>query len=60
MKKAYKRCKIFVEGEECPLCHGAQFSTVWRGRLQVLDNSRSVVAKKVGLKANGEYAIKVT
>ena len=60
MRKACKRCKIFVEGDECPLCHSAQFSTIWRGRLQVLDATRSIVAKKVGINANGEYAIKVT
>ncbi|MCK5107444.1 MAG: DNA-directed RNA polymerase, subunit E'' [Nanoarchaeota archaeon] len=59
MKKACKKCKLFVEGETCPNCKGNQFSTNWQGRLIIIDPSKSVVAQKIGIKAKGEYAIKV-
>ncbi|MEM4282078.1 MAG: transcription elongation factor subunit Spt4 [Candidatus Woesearchaeota archaeon] len=60
MKKACKKCKIFVEGMECPICKGNTFTTTWRGRIAVLDAERSEIAKKIGVKIKGEYAIKVT
>lgn len=58
-KKACKRCRIFVEGNECPLCKGNQFSNSWQGRVFILDPKKSVIAKRMGVEAKGEYAIKV-
>lgn len=58
-KKVCKKCKIFVEGNACPLCKGNQFSINWQGRLYVLDSSKSSIAGKVNIQAKGEYAIKV-
>jgi len=28
-KKVCKKCKLFVEGPQCPICNGKQFSTNW-------------------------------
>lgn len=50
---------MFVEGDECPACRGSQFVTNWKGRLYVIDANKSEIAKKVGAKVKGEYAIKV-
>jgi len=58
-KKVCKKCKIFVEGNECPICKGHTLSTNWQGRLAILDASKSVVAKKIEITSKGEYAIKV-
>lgn len=58
-KKACKKCKIFVEGGECPICKEGSFSTNWQGRLRVIDSNKSEIAKKIGITANAEYAIKV-
>jgi len=57
-KKVCKKCKIFVEGQECPICKGHNFSTNWQGRVYIVDTKKSEVAQKVGLKVKGEYAIK--
>jgi DNA-directed RNA polymerase subunit E" len=57
-KKVCKNCKIFVDGQECPICKGQSFSTNWQGRVYVLDPEKSEIAKKAGMKAKGEYAIK--
>lgn len=59
-KKACKKDKFMVEGEECPICHGAQFVTNWKGRLAILDPAKSVIAKKINVTVDGEYAIKVS
>ena len=58
-KKSCKSCKAFVEGSECPVCKGNQFSNNWQGRLFILDANKSVIAQKIGIKVKGEYAIKV-
>ncbi len=58
-KKACKKCKLFVEGNECPACKGNQFSTNWQGRLYIIDPNKSSIAKKTEMTAKGEYAIKV-
>lgn len=58
-KKVCKKCKIFVEGEVCPVCKKNTFSTNWQGRIYFLDPARSTVANKIGVDTKGEYAIKV-
>jgi len=58
-RKVCKKCKLFVDGNECPICKGNQFSTNWQGRLTILDVNKSVIANKIGTKIKGEYAIKV-
>ncbi len=58
-KKVCRRCKIFVEGEECPLCKGDSFSTNWKGRLYIVDANNSLIANKINIKVKGEYAIKI-
>lgn len=58
-RKVCKRCKIFVDGEECPLCKGTGFSTNWQGRIYIADPNKSFIAKQIGITAKGEYAIKV-
>lgn len=58
-RKACAKCKVFVEGNECPICKNAQFSTNWKGRIQIIDANKSLVAEKIGIKIKGEYAIKV-
>lgn len=58
-RKVCKKCKLFVDGSECPLCKGNSFSQVWQGRLFISDNTNSEIAKKIGVTAKGEYAIKV-
>jgi RNA polymerase subunit RPABC4/transcription elongation factor Spt4 len=58
-KKVCKNCKLFVDGDECPICKGKQFSQNWQGRLSVLDAEKSEIGKKIGSGIKGEYAIKV-
>lgn len=58
-KKACKSCKMFVEGNECPSCHGQSFSNLWQGRMYIIDANKSEIAKKISVTVKGEYAIKV-
>ncbi len=57
--KVCKKCKIFVEGDKCPICQGNQLSDGWKGKLIVFDAEKSEIANKMGIKQKGYYAIKV-
>ncbi|HJX06029.1 MAG TPA: transcription elongation factor subunit Spt4 [Candidatus Nanoarchaeia archaeon] len=60
MKKMVCRtCKAFIEGDTCPICKRKSFATVWQGRIHFLNIGKSVIAKKMGVEKEGEYAIKV-
>ena len=57
-KKCCKKCKLFYEGGECPICKSTNSSTNWQGRIYVTDPARSDIGKKMGVEVKGEYAIK--
>lgn len=59
MKKVCRKCKIFFETQECPICKSSQVANSWQGRLYILDKDKSGIAKKISLVKEGEYAIKV-
>lgn len=59
-KKACKSCKLVYEGDVCPNCKSEQSVLNWKGRIHILDANKSGIAKKMGIKVKGEYAIKVT
>ena len=59
VKKVCKKCKIFVEKDVCPICQGNQFTTTWKGRIAILNVSKSEIAKKLEFNKEGEYAIKI-
>ena len=58
-KKVCRNCKLFVDGDTCPICKTSQFSNNWQGRLFILDPAKSEIGKKIGITVKGEYAIKV-
>ena len=58
-EKVCKNCKVYVEGVTCPQCKGNQFATVHQGKLNILDANKSFIAKQIGIKEKGRYAIKV-
>jgi DNA-directed RNA polymerase subunit E" len=58
-EKVCKKCKVIVEGNECPICKGTAFSNLWQGQVNVLDPEKSTIAQKMGLTHKGRYAIKV-
>ena len=58
-KKVCRKCKIFVEKNECPVCKGNSFSDNWKGGIFIVDADKSEIGKKIGVKVKGEYAIKV-
>ena len=58
-RKACKKCKVIVDGSNCPICKGNQFSDNLKGRIIIMDPEKSIIAKKADLKVKGVYAVKV-
>ena len=58
-KKVCRACRLFVEGEICPLCKKSSFSTTWQGHAIILDANRSEIASKMGFEVKGDYVVKV-
>jgi len=58
-RKVCRKCRIFVNGEVCPICGGNDFSTTWAGIAVIVDPKNSEVAKKMGINVPGKYALKV-
>ena len=56
--KACKQCSFISENDVCPRC-GGQTSKEWQGFLSVIDFEKSEIAKRMGISANGKYALKV-
>ncbi len=58
--KACKDCHyLFEEGDKCPACGSENISEKFTGLIIILDPERSEVAKKIGAKTPGRYAVKV-
>ena len=58
-KKACKKCKLFVEGPQCPICKGKEFSQLFQGKINIIDVNKSIIAQRMGKEQKGKYAIKV-
>ncbi|MEM1535578.1 MAG: transcription elongation factor subunit Spt4 [Candidatus Pacearchaeota archaeon] len=58
-EKACKKCKIIFQQEKCPICQESNFSDSWKGKIIVFDPEKSEIAKKLKIKQQGSYAIKI-
>ena len=58
-EKACKVCgKIYEAGDKCPNCESKENTDTFKGRIQVLNPEKSEIAKNIGIKSKGEFAIK--
>ncbi len=57
--KACKTCRFISNGPVCPNCKSTNLSDDWSGLVVIMDPSTSEVAKRMGIKAAGRYAIRV-
>jgi DNA-directed RNA polymerase subunit E" len=58
-QKACKICNtIYETGDKCPKCGSKESTDSFKGRIMVLDNEKSEIAKKLNIKGKGNYAIK--
>ncbi len=57
---ACRNCKfINVNTEVCRNCGSTKLTKEWYGYLVIIDPEKSMIAKKLGIKVPGKYALKV-
>ena len=56
---ACKECHMFLDVKESPRCPESEVSREWQGYVDVLDPEKSDIAKEMGIKTPGRYALRV-
>lgn len=61
MAVACKKCKRLFEEkpQECPYDGSKDFSKTWKGMVLILNPEKSEMAKELGIKDKGRFALKV-
>lgn len=50
---------IISQGNVCPICGSTNLTTKWSGHVVILNVEKSEIAKKLGIKVNGTYALNI-
>ncbi|BAJ50296.1 DNA-directed RNA polymerase subunit E'' [Candidatus Caldarchaeum subterraneum] len=57
--RACRNCKRIVVGKTCDVCGSSNLSTSYSGLVIILDVESSEIAKELGIRKSGRYAVKV-
>ncbi|MCJ7770611.1 DNA-directed RNA polymerase, subunit E'' [Candidatus Bathyarchaeota archaeon] len=58
-ERACRNCRYLSSANVCPNCKHTSFSEDWLGELIVVDPKSSEIAKNLGIKNPGRYALRV-
>jgi len=50
---------MIYEGEKCPNCGSQEYNESFKGRVVILNPEQSEIAKNLGIKNKGSFAIKI-
>ena len=56
---ACKECHLILEDKSCPRCPDSEVSREWQGFVEVLNPEKSDLAKEMGIRTPGRYALRV-
>ena len=56
---ACKECHLILEEGSCPRCPDSEVSREWQGFVEILDPEKSELAKEMGIRTPGRYALRV-
>ena len=54
-----KECHLILEEGTCPRCPDSEVSREWQGFVEVLNPEKSELAKEMGIRTPGRYALRV-
>ena len=57
--RACRNCHAITDGTVCPECKSTDLSDDFSGIVVVLDPDRSRIAKLMGIKKKGRYAVRI-
>ena len=58
-EKACRICRTIYEGDKCPSCGSKEATDSFKGRIEVTNPELSEIAKNLGIKSSGNFAIKL-
>ncbi|NCO11362.1 hypothetical protein CO038_01590 [Candidatus Pacearchaeota archaeon CG_4_9_14_0_2_um_filter_39_13] len=58
-EKACKSCRAVFTGSKCPKCGSTEFIDSFKGKVIILNTESSEIAKSLGLKEKGEFAVRL-
>jgi len=58
-EKACRECHTLTTGTVCPRCKAANLSDDFSGLVIIIDPAESEIAKAMGIKEKGRYALRV-
>jgi len=50
---------MILDENTCPRCPEAEVSREWQGYVEILDPEKSGIAKEMGIRTSGRYALRV-
>jgi DNA-directed RNA polymerase subunit E" len=59
VEQACRNCHFLTTANICPNCKKTELSREWAGELIVFNPEKSEMAKKIGIKKPGRYALRV-
>ena len=59
MDFACKECHLILEDKSCPRCPDSELSRQWQGFVEDLNPEKSDLAKEIGIRTPGRYALRV-
>ncbi|MFH1285777.1 MAG: transcription elongation factor subunit Spt4 [Candidatus Micrarchaeota archaeon] len=60
VEKACKACHYIIpEGHTCPNCNSSDLTERWSSYMVIFDPEKSELAKKIGAKTPGKYAVRI-
>ncbi|MCX6777374.1 MAG: transcription elongation factor Spt4 [Candidatus Micrarchaeota archaeon] len=60
VEKACRSCHLIIsEGSQCPICGSKEITDKWASYMVIFDPENSELAKKIGAKIPGKYAISI-
>ncbi|MEK6908826.1 MAG: transcription elongation factor subunit Spt4 [Nanoarchaeota archaeon] len=58
-EKACKNCKMIYEGSSCPSCQHTESVDSFKGKITIIDPENSEIAKNLGIKGKGVFALRL-
>jgi len=58
-EKACKHCRMIYEGTSCPSCQSAENVEGFKGKITIINPEQSEIAKNLGLKGKGVFALRL-
>ncbi|MGQ9478544.1 MAG: transcription elongation factor subunit Spt4 [Thermoproteota archaeon] len=57
--RACLNCKMISDSSKCPNCGGEEFTSEWVGEVFIFNPEASILAKIIGARVVGRYAVRL-